>query len=299
MRQARSSAGQNGSQADRHAAAQMEQNGMPSQTSALQSPSLPVTVHDVEHGKQASGLDCEASEQTTTAAATVISPVEERPESWFGRKMTGEVFIVDDDEMVRDMLSAVLEQAGYRATSFGDGASFIAAARERIPACVILDIYMPGRSGLDLLKDLDAPNYPTPIFIASGRGDIPSAVKAIQSGAFDFIDKRLDADTLVARVRDAIAARSKLRHHGLGAESLPPVFPGCELLTPRQLEILALIATSATNQEAAMNLGISERTVEIHRAHILGKLGAKNSADLARRVINFILESGVLNADTK
>jgi two-component system, LuxR family, response regulator FixJ len=277
----------------------MEQNGMPSQTSALRSASLSVTVHDVEHRKQAIGLDCEASERTTAAEATMISPIEKRPESWFGRKMTSEVFIVDDDAMVRDTLSEVLEHAGYRATSFGDGASFIAAALERIPACVILDIYMPGRSGLDILKDLDAPNYPTPIFIASGRGDIPSAVKAIQSGAFDFIDKRLDADTLVARVRDAIEARSKLRHHGLGSESLPPIFPGCEQLTPRECEILALIATSATSKEAAFNLGISERTVEIHRAHILGKLGAKNSADLARRVINFILESGVFNADTK
>src|SRR6266852_7464760 len=114
---------------------------------------------------------------------------------------SNEVFIVDDDPMVRDVLSEVFAQAGYRAISFVDGASFVAAGRERIPACVILDIYMPGRSGLEILRDLDAPNYPAPIFVASGRGDIPSAVKAIQSGAFDFIDKRLDANTLEARVR--------------------------------------------------------------------------------------------------
>src|ERR1700694_728688 len=120
-----------------------------------------------------------------------------------------EVFIVDEDPMVRDLLSEVFAQGGYQAVSFVDGASFVAAARERVPACVILDIYMPGRSGLQILKDLDAPNYPAPIFVASGRGDIPSAVEAIKNGAFDFIEKRLDGATLVARVAGAIAARAE------------------------------------------------------------------------------------------
>jgi two-component system, LuxR family, response regulator FixJ len=196
-----------------------------------------------------------------------------------------EVFIVDDDPMVRDVLSEVFAQAGYQASSFVDGASFVAAARERIPACVILDIYMPGRSGLEILKDIDAPNYPAPIFVASGRGDIPTAVEAIKSGAFDFIEKRLDAATLVARVGEAIEARAHLRQDDNGAESLAPAFPGSELLTRREHEVLALIADSATNKEAAQKLGISQRTVEIHRAHIMHKLGAKNSVDLARKVM--------------
>jgi FixJ family two-component response regulator len=202
-----------------------------------------------------------------------------------GSESSGEVFIVDDDPMVRDVLSEVFAQAGYRAVSFVDGASFIAAARGRIPACVILDIYMPGRSGLEILKDLDAPNYPAPIFVASGRGDIPSAVEAIKNGAFDFIEKRLDADTLVARVGAAIKARSQLRQEHNGSEMPSPVFPGCDLLTRREREVLALITASATNKEAAINLGISQRTVEIHRAHIMHKLGAKNSIDLARKVL--------------
>jgi two-component system, LuxR family, response regulator FixJ len=197
-----------------------------------------------------------------------------------------EVFIVDDDPMVRDVLSEVFAQAGYQASSFVDGASFVAAARERIPACVILDIYMPGRSGLEILKDIDAPNYPAPIFVASGRGDIPSAVEAIKSGAFDFIEKRLDAATLVARVGEAIEARACARQDGNGGgENLAPAFPGSELLTRREHEVLALIADSATNKEAAQKLGISQRTVEIHRAHIMHKLGAKNSVDLARKVM--------------
>ena len=197
------------------------------------------------------------------------------------RQPDREVFIVDDDPMVRDVLSEVFAQAGYRASSFVDGASFVAAARERIPACVILDIYKTGRCGLEILKDIDAPNYPAPIFVASGRGDIPSAVEAIKSGAFDFIEKRLDATTLVARVAEAIEAHA--RQNGNGGENLTPVFPGSELLTRREHEVLALIADSATNKEAAQTLGISQRTVEIHRALIMHKLGAKNSVDLARR----------------
>jgi two-component system response regulator FixJ len=202
-----------------------------------------------------------------------------------GSETKGEVFIVDDDPGVRDLLSEVLSQAGYRAISFVDGASFIIAARERIPACVILDIYMPGRSGLEILRDIDAPNYPAPIFVASGRGDIPSAVEAIKNGAFDFIEKRMDAETLVARVGDAITARSHLRQNHNGSENLPADFPGRDLLTRREREVLAQIAASATNKEAALNLGISQRTVEIHRAHIMHKLGAKNSVDLARKVL--------------
>jgi two-component system response regulator FixJ len=201
-----------------------------------------------------------------------------------GSETSGEVFIVDDDPMVRDMLSEMFAQAGYRAVSFVDGASFLAAARERIPACVILNIYMPGRSGLEILKDLDARNYPAPIFVASGRGDIPTAVEAIKNGAFDFIEK-LDADTLVARVGEAIKARSQRRQDNESSEILTPAFPGSDLLTRREREVLALIAASATNKEAAMNLGISQRTVEIHRAHIMHKLGARNSIDLARKVM--------------
>ena len=202
-----------------------------------------------------------------------------------GSETKGEVFIVDDDPAVRDLLSEVLSQAGYRAISFVDGASFIIAARERIPACVILDIYMPGRSGLEILKDIDAPNYPAPIFVASGRGDIPSAVEAIKNGAFDFIEKRLNAESLVARVGDAITARSHLWQNHNGSENLSGDFPGRDLLTRREREVLAQIAASATNKEAAVNLGISQRTVEIHRAHIMHKLGAKNSVDLTRKVM--------------
>lgn len=199
-------------------------------------------------------------------------------------EQTGEIYIVDDDPAVRDLLSEVFAEAGFRPVSFVDGVSFLAAARQRVPACVILDIYMPGRSGLEVLRDLDAANYPAPIFIASGRGDIPSAIEAVKNGAFDFFEKRQHAGSLVERVRDAIAARSETPRNG-GDPGIPSTFPGWDLLTQREREVLALIASSATNKEAANRLGISQRTVEIHRAHIMHKLGAKNSVDLARKVL--------------
>ncbi len=201
-----------------------------------------------------------------------------------GSEQAGEIYIVDDDPAVRDFLSEVFADAGFRPVSFVDGASFLVAARQRQPACIILDIYMPGRSGLEVLRDLDAANYPAPIFIASGRGDIPSAIEAVKNGAFDFFEKRQDSRNLVERVREAIAARSQSPRNGADP-GISTTFPGWDLLTQREREVLALIASSATNKEAANRLGISQRTVEIHRAHIMHKLGAKNSVDLARKVL--------------
>lgn len=197
----------------------------------------------------------------------------------------GEVFIVDDDPDVRVALCGLFARAGYQVASFVDGETFVAAARTRIPACIILDLFMPGRSGLEVLREIDAANYPAPIFIASGRGDIPTAVAAIKCGAFDFFEKRSDPGELVERVRQALNTFKRYPHDDTGREIPPSSFPGSELLTKREREVLAQIAASATNKEAARNLGISQRTVEIHRAHIMDKLGAKNSIDLASKVL--------------
>jgi FixJ family two-component response regulator len=198
---------------------------------------------------------------------------------------TSEVFIVDDDTTARNQLFEMFTEAGYQVVRFVDGASFVAVARQRTPACIILDIHLPDRSGLDILKDIDARNYPAPIFISSERGDIPSAVQAIKSGAFDFFEKQLGASTLVARVNAAVEAWQHRRRAGAEISHLRLSFPGSELLTPRERDVLAQIAGSATSKEAALNLDISPRTVEIHRSHIMHKLGAKNPIDLARKVL--------------
>lgn len=198
-----------------------------------------------------------------------------------------EIFIVDDDPQVSGVLSFMFMDAGYQVTSFADGSSLLPVARSRTPACIILDIYMPGRSGLQILRELDAPHYGAPILIASGRATVPTAVEAIKNGAFDFLEKGTGCSNIVARVDEVVRVWEQRHRYpeGKGAGVLALSFPGRNLLTPREYEVLVQIAAAATNKEAARNLGISPRTVEVHRARIMKKLLAKNSADLVRIVM--------------
>ncbi len=192
----------------------------------------------------------------------------------------GEIFVVDDDPMVLNALSIMLSRAGYQVTPFAEGASFLAAARSRTPACIILDVHMPGRSGLDILKELNGEQYPAPIFIVSGAGDIPMAVEAIKNGALDFIEKPFDATMLVTHVRDAIEAWSRKGNGG----GLLGTFPGHDQLTSRERDVLSQITAGSSNKQAGRELGISPRTIEVHRARIMEKLSARNTADLVRIV---------------
>jgi two-component system, LuxR family, response regulator FixJ len=196
----------------------------------------------------------------------------------------GEIFIVDDDSAVLDALSLVFSLEGYEVSGFQNGDSFLSAARTRTPASVILDVHMPGRSGLEILRELNAEHYPSPIFIISGKGDIQMAVEAIKNGAFDFIEKPFEPNTVVTRVGDAIAASPS--RQALAGEALAKKFPGDEMLTPREREVLSQITSGASNKEAGRRLGISPRTIEVHRARIMEKLGAKNAADLVRIVLS-------------
>jgi FixJ family two-component response regulator len=194
----------------------------------------------------------------------------------------GEIFVVDDDPAIRDLLALLFSRRGYRVVCFADGGSLLAAMRTQSPTCILLDVHIPGTSGIDILKDLTTRNHPAPVFIMSGKGDIPMAVEAIKSGALDFIEKPFRGNEVVMRVEEAIAADSK-RKAGR-REPLPAqfYFPGGEPLTAREQEVLAQLVTGATNKEAGQNLGISHRTIEIHRARIMEKLGAKSVADLIR-----------------
>jgi two-component system response regulator FixJ len=193
-----------------------------------------------------------------------------------------EIFVVDDDETMRDTLSAVFAPEGCRVTCFAEGQSFLVAARARIPACILLDVNMPGRSGLDMLRELDAPHYPAPILIVSGQSDVPTAVNAIKGGALDFIEKPIDAAAVVARVREAIMAWPRRPVNGNGPLS---EVQGADQLTPRERQVLDRVIAGASNKEAGRTLNISPRTVEVHRARIMDKLGAKNAADLVRIVL--------------
>jgi two-component system response regulator FixJ len=199
---------------------------------------------------------------------------------------TNEIFIVDDDHDMREVLAAMFRNAGYNTAAFTDGRSFVRLARDQTPACVLLDLCMPGPSGLEILNEIDAWNYPAPILILSGRDDVLNVVQAMRNGAFDYIEKRLDADAIVARVADSIDRWKQRREHDVSPAGLSPAIRNYYQLTRREREVLSQIAAAASNKETARNLGISPRTVEIHRGRIMHKLGAKNSIDLMRIVMN-------------
>jgi len=219
-------------------------------------------------------LDADA--RPPSAAPTSI-PAMQRP------ILGAEVFVVDDDPMIHDLLNTALSREGCRVTSFSDGEAFRAALRSRAPpACVVLDVLMPGRSGTHILKDIGAHNCAAPVIAMSREGGIPTVVEAIRNGAFDFIEKPFAAGAIVERVRDVIAAWRRHRMDGASGEILSAEFPGRETLTVREMEVLAEIIAAASNKEAGQHLRISPRTIEVHRAHIMTKLGAKNTADLVR-----------------
>lgn len=190
-----------------------------------------------------------------------------------------DLFVLDDDAPMRDTLAAIFSIAGYRVTVFADADTFLAAVRAAAPSAILLDLNLPAISGLDVLRVLDAPNFPAPVFMISGVGDIDSAVEAVKCGAFDYVVKPFDARALVARVDRALADFSRR------AQRAASEFPGHALLTPREREVLAEIAGGASNKEAGRRLGISPRTIEVHRARIMDKIGARNAADLVRIVM--------------
>jgi FixJ family two-component response regulator len=193
----------------------------------------------------------------------------------------GEIFVVDDDPAVRETLSMVLSAGGYEVICFADGAALLAVARNRTPDCILLDVHIPGKSGLDILRELHGEDYPAPIFMISGQGDIAMAVSAIKNGALDFIEKPFRGSEIVTRLNEAIGAYA--RRQAANVASLH--FPGREPLTRREREVLEQFTAGASNKEAGRTLGISPRTIEDHRANIMKKLGARNAADLVRIVM--------------
>lgn len=193
------------------------------------------------------------------------------------------IFVVDDEPAVRDAISIVLTQAGFQVSSFPDGASFLEALNNQHVDCLVLDVHMPQRSGLDIMRELRQRQFQAPILVMSGQGNIPMAVEAIKGGAIDFLEKPISAKALLDRLAQLIAS-CKERNAG-SSRSGAWTFPGHDLLTQRELEVLSHVVAGASNKEVGTLLGISPRTVEVHRARILDKLNARNTADLVRIVM--------------
>ena len=201
-----------------------------------------------------------------------------------GVKSRSEVFVLEDDRDVREMLSGALTEAGHDVLCFADSCALLALARERIPACILLDVFVPGRSGLELLGELHREQYPAPVLMISGLSDVATAVASIKLGAVDFIEKPLRGPEIVTRVN--VAIETQARRQGEGPPCLGSLhFPGGQPLSKREREVLEQLVAGASTKEAARALGISPRTVEDHRSRIISKVGARNSADLIRIVM--------------
>jgi FixJ family two-component response regulator len=193
--------------------------------------------------------------------------------------MAAVVFVVDDDPSVRKSLTRVLTSAGYTVETFASARDFMARAPSAGPCCVVLDVSMPGLTGLDLQEVLVGGGRPVPIVFITGHGDISMGVQAMKAGAVDFLTKPFAVDTLVAAVERAVAKDVKDRaEEGRTAEVLARV----RRLTPRETEVFALVATGMLNKQIADKLGVGEKTIKVHRARVMEKMQARSVADLVR-----------------
>ncbi|MET3521887.1 response regulator transcription factor [Mesorhizobium abyssinicae] len=188
------------------------------------------------------------------------------------------VYVVDDDARIREALSELLLSHGIRAKTFRSAGEYISIEKPDVPACLILDVELPDINGLDLQRQISEGNHP-PIVFVTGHGDIPSSVRAIKHGAVDFLTKPFSDSELMAAIHAAIAQDQDQRSERADLKALNQRYLD---LTPREREVLALVVSGLLNKQAAVELGISEVTLEIHRRNVMQKMAAASLADLVR-----------------
>lgn len=193
------------------------------------------------------------------------------------------VFVVDDDEAVRSALKLLLKSVGLTATALPTAQQFLSTYDPVQPGCLVLDVRMPGMSGLELQEQLNLRGAVIPVIFITGHGDVPMAVEAMQQGAFDFLPKPFRDQDLIDRIQRALA-KDKQNRAELGERSRNR--ERFESLTPREREVLALVASGKPNKVMAGDLGLSQRTVEIHRARVMEKMGVSSLAQLVRIVMD-------------
>jgi two-component system response regulator FixJ len=191
--------------------------------------------------------------------------------------MNQTVFVVDDDAAMRDALVQLLETAGLQVEAHVDGPAFLAAYEADRAGCLLLDMAMPGMTGLEVQAALNARSLTIPTIFLTGHGDIPMAVRAVQAGAVDFLEKPIQGAALLERVQRALALDLEWRQTQSRTQAIQQRYAR---LSSRERECMALIASGLTSKEVARELGISPRTVEVHRTHVMHKMGAANLADL-------------------
>jgi FixJ family two-component response regulator len=189
------------------------------------------------------------------------------------------VFVIDDDRMIRDGLQSLIRSVGLRVETFASAQDFLGAKRPDTPACLVLDVRMPGLSGLDLQLKLRDDGIPIPIIFITGHGDIPMSVRAMKEGAHEFLTKPVRGQDLLDAVQKALASDRALRQERREAHEIRARF---ESLTPREKQVLELVVEGLLNKQIADRLGMSELTVKTHRAHVMEKTQAESLAHLVR-----------------
>lgn len=189
------------------------------------------------------------------------------------------VVIVDDDSSLRSVVSSLLRSVGFRVLTFGSVAEFLEATLPPTAGCLVLDIRMPGQSGLDLQAELVREDIHIPIIFISGYGDVPISVRAMKAGAVDFLTKPFSDQQLLEAIAAALEADRKRRQAEATRSNLQGKF---ESLTRREREVMAHVTSGLLNKQAAHEMGLSEITVKVHRGNVMRKMGAKSLADLVR-----------------
>jgi len=192
------------------------------------------------------------------------------------------IFVVDDDEAVRLSTEMLIKSMGLRVESFHSAAEFLEDFDPQQPGCVILDIRMPGMSGLELQQHLNEMKASIPIVFVTGHGDVPMAVKAMKAGAVDFIQKPFRDQELIDRVHAALDEDHEKREE---SAIVGEINTRIKALTSREFEVMGLVVEGKPNKEVAFDLGLSPRTVEIHRARVMHKMRAGSLADLVRMAL--------------
>jgi FixJ family two-component response regulator len=196
------------------------------------------------------------------------------------------VFVVDDDDAVRNSLRLLLKSVGLPTVAFASAREYLDSWHPAQPGCLVLDVRMPGMSGLELQEELNRRGAIIPVIFISGHGDIPMAVEAIQHGAFDFLQKPFRDQDLIDRVQRALVADNANRQSLAQRDVLRQRYGS---LTPREQEVLVLVTKGKANKVMAGDLDISQRTVEIHRARVMEKMGAQSLAQLVRMAMDLDL----------
>jgi two-component system response regulator FixJ len=191
------------------------------------------------------------------------------------------VFVVDDDADIRDSMRLLLEVAGFKVRSYTSARQFLDDENSR-HGCLVADIRMPDMSGLELQEEVARRHLDLPVIIMTGHGDVPLAVRAMKAGAVDFLEKPFDDEKMLSSVRRALEIGSRARSRNAEAITAKNLLAS---LTPRERGVLDRLVQGRSNKVVAFELGISPRTVEIHRAHIMGKMEASSLSDLVRMVL--------------